>query len=542
MSSGLAALIELISGEHGRNAAQALNGMLDHSKELNVGLEQSGQALVQVGELSSRVRQAFAALHNTVAVFRTLCTLTRIETARLGTNGSDFGDLAEEVGPLSDLIQSSGEGVLEASSQLGLCVESAIQSGAGLRRRQLQELPRLIAGVTDGLGAFEERRQKAVQSSARQAEQYGALCDAIDSLVRSVQFHDITRQQVEHVIAALQQLRSERQGGGNAQSVPSETRAILTLQSSQLVGAAETFVGSAERMRRDLESIAARAREMAEASRALMGISEGEQDSFFRQMEGHFTGILKMLDSCTATQAEMESTAGHLEETISGMRDSVAEIRGIEIRIQRIATNATIRATHIGATGNSLNVIAEIMQSLALDSNTNTEQVADTLVAMSAAALDVSGGHNSNGMGAHGGRYEAINGMRRMVLDMHSSSERSYSRVDEIAVLGARLAEGIEELLQGFSAASLFARVVEHACGELDRIKGQSQGESEGVGEVATTLQLETLARRYTMQTERDVHESLVRGLEVALPEVTPAESPAESVGGEDLGDNVELF
>ena len=100
----------------------------------------------QVRDLSCRIRLAFAGLRNTVSIFRTLCTLTRIETSRLGNTGADFGDLAAEVRPLSESIQASGRGVLEASSRLDQGVQSAIRSGSDLRVRQLKELPALIAG------------------------------------------------------------------------------------------------------------------------------------------------------------------------------------------------------------------------------------------------------------------------------------------------------------------------------------------------------------------------------------------------------------
>src|SRR6185295_2534498 len=151
-------------------------------------------------------------------------------------------------------------------------------------------------------------------------------------------------------------------------------------------------------------------------------------NSFFLQMEGQFTAILKMLGSCAAAQGEVESTAAGLEKTISSMQDSTGEIRSIEIRIQRIATNATIRATHIGTSGNALNVIAEVMQRLALDSNANTENVAETLAAMSDAAKSVSGI-----AGADSVPNRVIDEMQRAVLGLHSSSECSFSRVSQIA-------------------------------------------------------------------------------------------------------------
>ena len=539
VASDMVALTDLISGEQGRNTSRALTGMLEHSKCMDAQIELGGQALERVSDLSGRIRLAFAGLNNTVSVFRTLCTLTQIETSRLGSTGADFGDLALEVRPLSESIQSSGEGVLEASSRLDEGVRTAMRSGSELRARQLKDLPALIAAVTESLGSLDERRRRAAELSARQVAQYEAVCGAVDGVVKSVQSHDITRQQIEHVVQALGQLHTAGGSGRrNRGSLPPGGRAVLALQSSQLSAAAGIFASSLESMESDLESIAARVQTMAEASRTLMGISADDQDSFFLRLEGHLTAILQMLGTCTQAQAEMGATAAHLAESVGAMRESVAEIRRTEIRIRRIATNATIRATHIGAAGNALSVIAEVMQGLALDSNRNTEDVAGALDAMSDAAGRVSGGDAAPAANSDTARVTGE--MRRAVAELHSSSESSFSRVNQIAALGARLAGDAAAVRDGLTADSLFAQVVSRARSELDRIGVQAGAESAG-----TAHQLAHLAKRYTMQRERDIHESMTWGSPlpaVASPAQAPPEvSPAALQDG-DLGDNVELF
>jgi hypothetical protein len=292
------------------------------------------------------------------------------------------------------------------------------------------------------------------------------------------------------------------------------------------------FAASVARMERELESIAGRALEMTEASRALMGVSTGDQNSFFLRLESQVTAILEMFGFCGAAQQEMELTAASLETTIADMRNAVAGIREIEIRIQRIAINAMIRATHIGPAGNALNTIAEVMQGLALDSDTGAESVAFTLDAMAAAAARVSGG--SHGAG------ELSSEIRHMVLELHSSSECSFSRVNQIAVMGARLGENISAVRNGFSAGRLFAAVVNRVCGELERAGAQAgQGPPDGVA-AASEPRLERLTERYTMQAERDVHES-VAGRAPVTPAPSTAAPPTAPEDGW-LGDNVELF
>ena len=521
--SDMAALTELISGEQGRAVSLALSRTLDHSRVMDAGAAVSGEALERLAGLSAHIGKAFAGLRNTVSVFRALCTLTRIETARLGSAGAGFGDLAADVGPLSESIQASGEGVLDASFRLGRDVQSAILRGSGLRAAQLAELPAMIGGVVESLRSFEERQARAADSSLRQAAQYEALCGAVDDLVESIQFHDITRQRIEHAAQALRQLQAECGAGA---ALPPNARSVLALQSSQLAGAAGVFAASFERMELDLESIAARALEMAEASGALMGISHDDQDSFFLRMEGRFTAVLKMLGACAAAQEEIERAAASLGETVAKMGESVSEIREIEIRIERIALNAMIRATHIGAAGNALNTIAEDMQGLARQSSAVTEDTAVALDAMSAAVARVASGSPPDAGGV-------ADRMKTAVLDLHSSSESSFSRVKRIVAVGARLATAVAEVRAGFSAGRMVAETVGRARRELDRLAAQAGQPS--LDAPVPAMQLASLAKRYTMRAERDVHQSVAGGPPAA--EIVNA-IPSEA----DLGDNVELF
>ena len=526
ISSDMAALSELISGEPGRKACEALNSLLEHSRQMDARIERGGQALSGVSDLSTRLRQAFSGLPNRVSVFRTLCTLTRIETTRLGSAGVDFGNLAEEVKPLSERIQSGGESVLGTASELDRDVQSALKKGSDLQAKELKDLHALIANVLDSLNSFEERRRRAREMSTQQASQYAAVCDAIDELVRSVQFHDITRQQVEHIAKALRECNASA----------GDIRVILGLQASQLAEAARVFASSVASIERNLDAIAVRVRDMAEASRTLMGMSEDDQDSFFREMEGALSSILAAAGASNATECQIGEIGVRLRETVCRMRESIAETRGTEISIERIAINATIRATQIGAAGNALNVVAEVMRGLALDSNRNTEDVAGALDSMLEAVNRLYGGRGEE----QDAQEERIfDETRSAILELHSSSDQSSRRLNQIVALGARLASDIGSLRSGFAAGRMFAEVAERTRSTLERIGAETgQVSAENAGS-ETARQLEHFAKTYTMQRQRDVHESVLAGAAMAVAPTEAARAPA---GETELGANVELF
>jgi hypothetical protein len=160
---------------------------------------------------------------------------------------------------------------------------------------------------------------------------------------------------------------------------------------------------------------------------------------------------------------------------------------------------------------------------------------------MGEAANCVSGARGQLASGADSGTGDVTGEMRHAVAELHSSSESSFSRVNQIAALGAGLAGDAGAVRGGLTAGRLFAQVVNRARGELDRLAVQAGGGSRAGADAAPAHQLEGLANRYTMQRERDVHESMTTGS--ALPVAPePAAAPQVALQDGDLGDNVELF
>jgi len=503
ISLAMQSLTALVSGDQGRQAFHTLTGMIENATRMCAGAENSARALSSVRDLASRIRLSFSRLGDTVSIFRALCPLTRIETSRLGLAGEGVGDLADQVEPLSDSIAASGKGVTEASAGLERCIQSAIRQGVERSTRQVNEVRALIARVMESLEAFEKRQRSAREASVIHAARHAEICSAIEDLVRSIQFHDITRQQIEHVIHALAGMKG----------APEAT--ALRLQSSQLAAAGDSFAASIGHIQNDLGSIAGRVREQADAARTLMGFSESERDSFFSQMEAAFARIAEATHSCAAGDSAIATAASELDQTLAAMRASVHEIRSIEIQIQRVALNATIRSTHIGSPGDALSVIANVMHHVALDSNRNTEEVAGILDSIAESAAGISG--KSAGELETDGMVQTLRGQ---ISGLHVASQSSFSRVQEISALAAELGDALEQSRDQFRVGAAFADSVARTRAELDRISG--------LVAPGASADLERFARNYSMQAERDIHESVLHGETTAAPS--------------ELGDNVELF
>jgi len=237
IGEALKEMADLFQGEHGARLADALAGIPDYSREADAQVARTGEELSALRSRAAQIRAAFSSMPQMVTIFRTVCTLTRIEIARLREAGDDFGDLTAEVQPLAESIQSAGKGVLETCARLEEIVCQTVEHTEELRDRQLHGLSVLIEEVRAALERFESARLQEAETSRCQAANSCAVGEALEGVVRAIQFHDITRQQIEHVCEALKSAagRPEPQ---------EDSGAVLRLQAHQISRAAAMFAGS----------------------------------------------------------------------------------------------------------------------------------------------------------------------------------------------------------------------------------------------------------------------------------------------------------
>jgi methyl-accepting chemotaxis protein len=528
ISAGLQALAKMMSEEQGLRASQALASILDRFTKLRASAEESNGLLDSMLREAGQVKRTLSEFKGAVSTFTTLGVLIQIETARLGAAGADFGALADDANALSRTVQERVENALETARQLIPPIESALVRSAAFEKRQAIDLPSMITGVLAQLASFTEMQQRAHQSSVRMRSRYEAISEAFKKLTVSIQFHDITRQQVEHAIEILRRLSSHSPGQDGGATV-------LTLQSSQLADAGEKFAAATAAIARSLDEIGAHVLEMAEESRNLSGFSEGEQNSFFLRMEQACSAILAGLVNCDDAETANESTHKVLAETIGRMREAIEMIQAVEIQMERLALNASIRAAHLGRQGDALGVLAGTMQQLALDSGGRSESLLRSLGSMSQAGTRL----------AAGGVMEDSNQLeeaaRVTVGELHSSSERSFAQIAQITARSTCLREDLSATRDSFSVGSVFAEAIERARRMIGEIARQTQPASPLPGSQAAEQDLDHFAGHYTMQAERDVHDA-VRAAAGGTPAAGPGEEAALPAQADELGENVEFF
>ena len=530
-SRGLHADIEgltaLVSGEQAGHACHALGSVRFYVQELQGRSAEGGRVLLVLQAAADRIRRGFSSFGQIVLSFHTAAIAAKIEVAYLADSQQNLGTLADEVCACSEGIRERVDRILDVAAAFDARIAATLREVSRFEAIQIDELPSLLAAVDADVDVFQTRQREAVEGSLKLAAELDSVARELGAVATSIQFHDITRQQIEHVTGALQGLLREAQQG----EISSSAANLVKLQRRQLESAAAAFAHSTEKIDRDLESISERVGEMAAASHCLHSIDHGERGSFFDGMQRRFAGIARAVSELHSLEHATRATVADLRETGRGLGDAVNEVRSIESRLGLISINAAISAHRLGARGKALEVIADAIRELKDESASRSGDAREALESIRTVLLRL-GGNDAPGAADNAGSI-LLGDLNTRVSDLQSAGA---SGADAAAHVGARaehLRSSLRYARDRFEIGPLFADTVNRCCDLLGSVASQAPA-SPSSGRPALEQTGEDL---YTMEAERKVHRALT-GETTPLP----LEAGSDASPVEECGEEVEFF
>jgi hypothetical protein len=501
---------ESLAGEAGEQAAAALHVLLERAAEMQRRVECAADAIGGLGRSAGSIRRSFAGMAGVALAFQVSATVGRVETARLGRVGDGLANLGDEVRASAAAIRQQVQGAAEAAAALDERISAAAGRISELASEELRELPELIRTVEESLETLQGRRERARHSSLGLQDRFTALSESAGRIVVALQFHDITRQRIEHVVDALRELIRE---GGPSPSA--RDLAVAQLQRQQLAAAASTFSASARQIREELAGMAETGRGIEQEARTLLGLATDERGAFWGRMERCFARVLEAVFRCGRLKSEANSAREELRRSVSQLAAGVGEIQAIGQGIHYLAINTAIQSVHLGGAGEPLSVVAASMQQLQAEAAQTSEEAAAALSAMGR-AIDAAGAVDE------GNGDVLVTELQNGIAGLQESSERSASWTEQVGSAAVTLSVDVDHAVSKFDVGERFAEVAERCGAELEAVGGMAAAPG------APARAVDELAVRYTMRAEHDVHARAVSG-EAASPVAT-------------LDDNVELF
>ena len=501
----------------GEGTLQAAIGELqaraDEAKAVfsSVSSAQQLEGMAQVLGLIRGLDQAMAQFSTLVQTLKVLEITTRIESARLGSAGSGFTTLADDVRALGTTIDDHTEKIREHStllmSQVTVAGERGKKQDASRKRIVEGMFAQLFAGISE-LESMRAESAGLVQDLALGSRQ---VTESMGQVIASVQFHDITRQQVEHVEEILQQAAQELAQADKENvdaGLASWVRDVLKLQAPQLRQAQEMFSGAVDELIGNLDDIGHGIEGLHGKITAVAYADTGGGGSILDAIRHHIAEVMTAMRTTSTQISETSKTMSHMAETISTVSTFVRGIEDIGSEIELIALNARVKAAHTGEQGRTLGVIAMEIQNLSLSARTRTATVAEILNQISAVADRLSSLARSSDVsetvGALQSRFETV---LTQLTGLDADLERD---IRHLSGLGTGLVSQIGTLTSSIRFHELVSEQLLTLEKEIKTLEERFVPFSALLDTAGQPEKLREQLSRYTMDSERLVHLSVL--------------------------------
>ncbi|MBI5726822.1 MAG: hypothetical protein HY965_03145, partial [Ignavibacteriales bacterium] len=309
-------------------------------------------------ESVNNIVAGFQGFRRIIKQLKMLGISTKIETSRLGTDDKGFNTIADNVDRLAQLIDAKVS-MIEAKAKLITAeIVKTTNDLLLLEKEQRHQSDLIVDHTMATLKVFEEKHNDYLLKTDTIKNDATAIYTSIRNIVTSIQFHDITRQQIEHVSEALSEAQNvlAENTGEDAEAEEyqlGKVYDICSLQSDQIVHARDEFSLAVSNIIDELQIIS---KSVEDILGTAMKLSEeyGKSGTSFGNIETDLLDILNALMKNSEISWRLLDSTKSVISTIEELTSSIQQIEEIGTEIELIALNARVRAAHTGANGASL--------------------------------------------------------------------------------------------------------------------------------------------------------------------------------------------
>lgn len=536
-------VVEQIFGEDVSRDIESLSGILDkingYLSHAEGESEKSTETLQAILSLTTEVDGPIDGFKKTIKNLHMLSTAVKIESARLGEGAAGFNNLADDVERLSVLIKAKSASILHETATLEGMIASTLTRATDFEADQRKRALSIIEKTRESLATLTDIHNRCSGAAALIADCSTEISGNIADVVMSLQFHDITRQQIEHVKEALDDIRGRGAlpaDGAERSRFLCEIGDICELQSAQLTNAREEFAGAIDRVVDGLRTVAAKEMQMSGETRSMTGIADGAGHSFFKEMEAGMEMVAAVLAESADANRSLAEAMHSVIGSVGEISNFVNDIEEIGSEIELIALNSQVKAANTGDGGAALGVLAEAIQHLSVDARARTRTVTDMLREVTGVTERLELGLDTEVRNVADEVEGLVGELKNLLNSVRGSNEALLGFLSGMDDSVRRLSGDIEHATQGITVQGMADRVIQGVIAALDGVVRDIRLVVPETGMSNKAQRLRELSERYTMHSERRVHDA------VTASGKGKGSVPVTSTADADLGDNFELF
>ncbi len=340
------------------------------------------------------------------------------------------------------------------------------------------------------------------------------MVQGISDVVMAMQFHDISRQQLENVAKALvetsEKVESIDEGGDGKEDeqIALEVYGILSIQVAHLNSIYEQVLNARRQIEAGLGKTMEQAQEQARDARTLLDMEglEGNK-SVVNNLEEEIDNIVISLSKSLEVVNHAADVSKDVYDDVSEIGSFVNKIEAIAFDVKVLAINAMVEAIKTGDTGATLTVLAKELSNLSHETRTGATHSIDKLQGIMACTekqLEFST-NLSQDRGVVDTMIERAKTLTGTILSSMQEVSEIAQTMDSIS---QDLASRITELIPGIRFPDIMGDRIEQNWMTICQIINQIEDEfPQFLGKsVEVKEMLEKLAQGYVMDRERSIH------------------------------------
>jgi methyl-accepting chemotaxis protein len=544
-------LLEVVSGDSAHSLTGRLHQMMADMEayltEAHTRSSFSCSTLEQVQVLLDKLSEPLEGFQKMNKALRMLSISTKIESARLGEMGTGFINLAMDVEKLSHQVNDKSAAILAHRQLLATTIASNLTGVHTTETAQNEKVASSLKSTASSLQELVSVNERCTQFGATVSTISTEVTANISEVVSSLQMHDMTRQQVEHIVEALERLVADLPDSdittideNRRQALIVESGDVCELQEAQLRFASAELYTAVCTIVDNLRDVVNKQSMMANETRNVAGTADSSGTSFVDIMSQGMSAITAVLTSCASADRDMSNIMKKVAQTIGEIAVFVSDIEAIGSEIDLIALNAQVKAAHTGPEGAALGVLAEAIKRLSDEAVRQTDSVADILIDINTATehlkQDVENEEEQLG-GRITSVQEEVDEVLRALADMNTEL---FSILTGLSDRVASLTNDVGQAISGIDVHERTKAMSDGVMAFLEKIVNQARQIVPASSEFKENLR--HMEHRYTMESERHIHEAIARKRSGQAAVVEQYVAKTSSGDDSEFGDNVDLF
>ncbi len=533
---------------------------------LHIGGESDENLLVRVEHLTKETLENLRNCHTRVSLslnhvkafighlgeLYTLCAAGKKIATFLGVVGFNIGVESSRSSESWNMFNVVSRQIRDLAQKI-VTIAGSIRKDAETTRAGQIVLYEKISDDFKQLCSLTDEVRQAVQDSVKEIEQLMAvsvqtmeqagahsreISGQVGEIVAGIQIHDSMSQRVNHIIAALYDVgplckeNSEPDRADIAYSV-------VSLQSAQM----KQIIADVDKcFRKSTEAFGRIHSEIDRLAYSLsnFGVGEaGSQDMFLR-LRSAMLHLHELFRQGNILADRIQEMASRTSETADRLSVHVEGVREISFETHLVSLNAIVKSAHLDSKGRILEVLAHEVKTLSDQSDRFANQVSEILEAIFS-AVRKTGIRSQNGAkempcsrGAEITLESGIQDISEVYDKFKANSSEAFHHSETLKTAISQMIADLDFFPALIKELTELLYRLEDAEALLHNRKEQESGSKRA--------EMNTLAKRYTMRQERNVHKQIVARPvpdeddgHLSLPRTPPDKE-------DDLGDNVELF